>query len=79
MINKWMIEMVEKEIISGKRLPIRGGSKNKERKKRKRIIVALSVVFAPRNSESNNSSSPRITILSSFTCVSMLVDILNPC
>ena len=46
---------------------------------RKRITVTLSVVSTFRNSEINNSSSPRTTITSCFMCVSLLVHILNPC
>ena len=79
MINKGTIKMVEKEIIEGKRLPIREGSKEGGKKERKRVTIASSVVFAPNNGESNNNSSPRITILSSFTCVFILIDILHPC
>ena len=59
--------------------PTRGGSKNKEKEKRKRFTVALRVLLAFRNSGSNNSSSPQTTFSSSFTGVSMFVLILNPC
>ena len=54
-----------------------GVEKKIVRKKRKRVTVALSVVLAFRNSDLNNNSSPRTTVSSSFTCVSMFVHILN--
>ena len=47
--------------------------------KEKRITVTGSVILAFRNSDLNNSSSPRTTISSSFTFVSMFVHILNLC
>ena len=46
---------------------------------RKRITEALRVVSTFRNSDSNNNSSPRTTISSSFMGVSMFAYILNPC
>ena len=49
------------------------------RGERKRITVALRVVLAFKNSGINNSSSPQTMISLSFTCVSMLIHILNPC
>ena len=46
---------------------------------RKRITVALRVVSAFRNSDSNNNSSPWTTISLSFMGVSMFAYISNPC
>ena len=46
---------------------------------RKRITVTLRVISAFRNSDSNNNSSPRTTISSSFMGVSMFAHISNPC
>ena len=53
---------------------MRGGSKEIEKVKRKRITVIS--IF--RNSEFNNNSSPQTTISSNFTYVSILVHISNP-
>ena len=47
--------------------------------KRKGITVALKVVLAFRNSGLNNNSSPQTSISSSFMCVFVFVNILNPC
>ena len=54
------------------------GIENIVKEKKKGITVSLRVVLAFRNSGLNNSSSPRITISSSFRCVSVFVHILNP-
>ena len=53
---------------------MRGGSKEIGKERRKRITVASTF----RNIEFNNNSSPRTTISSSFTSVSILIHISNP-
>ena len=53
---------------------MRGGAREIGKEKRKKIIVASTF----RNNEFNNNSSPRTTISSNFTSVSMLVHISNP-
>ena len=59
MIDKWMIKMIKKETIQGKRLPIRRGSKKIRKEKRKIITVASTFI----NSEFNNNSPPQPIIL----------------
>ena len=54
------------------------GIKKHSEEGEKRMTVALRVVLAFRKSGLNNNSSPRTTISSSFTSVSMLVHISNP-
>ena len=68
----------KRKLYNVKDPPVRWGSENIVRGERKRITVVLRVVLAFKNSGLNNSSSPRTMISSSFTCVSMLVHILNP-
>ena len=53
---------------------MRWGSNEIGKEKRKGITIASTF----RNSEFNNNSSPRTTISSGFTSVSMLVHISNP-
>ena len=58
--------------------PIREGSEKIVKNERKRIIVPLKVVSAFKNSDSNNNSSSRTTISSSFIGVYMFAYISNP-
>ena len=55
------------------------GIKKHSEREEKRITIVLSVILTFKNSEFNNSLSPPTTISSNFTCVSVLVHILNPC
>ena len=69
----------KRKLYNVKDPPIWGGSKNIMKEKRKWITVVLRVVLAFINSDLNNSSFPRTTISSSFTCIFVFVYILNPC
>ena len=61
-----------------KALPEKGNRKIREKKERKRIIVALRVVLALKLNCSNNNSPPRTFSSSSFfRCFSVFVHLLN--
>ena len=69
-MNKCMIMIVQKKkLYNVNDLPEGGVGGNIEKGKRKIITVALRVVLALRNNCSNNSSSLRTFISSSFICV----------
>ena len=59
-------DSVKKKLYNVKELPERKKGKLREKKEKKRIIVALKVVLALKLNCSNNNSPPRTFILSSF-------------